>query len=67
MDNIITGAFGIGLFLAFIGGLAQSIGAVPFIVIVTIIGALASYDYYENVRDARREAAMKAAASSQGS
>lgn len=54
MDNIITGFIGIALFLLFVGGLAESIGAVPFIVIVGIIGALAFYDYYENVRDARR-------------
>jgi len=64
MDNIITGAFGIGLFLAFIGGLAESIGELPFIIIVVGIGSLALYDYYENVRDARKEAANKAQASS---
>jgi len=60
MTNTITGLFGILLFLAFIGGLAESIGAVPFIVIVLIIGAMALYDFYESVRDARKEAADKA-------
>lgn len=60
MDNTITGLIGILLFLAFIGGLANSIGATPFIIIVMIIGAMAVYDFYESVRDARKEAAEKA-------
>lgn len=55
MDNIITGIFGIGLFVAFVGGLAQSIGAMPFIIIVVGIGAMAVYDLYENIRDAGKE------------
>ena len=54
MDNAITGLIGILLFLAFIGGLAHSIGATPFIIIVVIIGVMAVYDYYESVRDARK-------------
>ena len=54
MDNTITGLIGILLFLAFVGGLAHSIGATPFIVIVVIIGAMAAYDYYESVRDSRK-------------
>lgn len=61
MDNNIAGLFGIGLFLAFVGGLAESIGKTPFIVIVVIIGAMAVYDYYESVRDQRKEAAAKSA------
>ena len=56
MDNAITGLIGILLFLAFVGGLAHSIGATPFIVIVFIIGAMAVYDYYESVRDSRKSA-----------
>ena len=55
MDKIITGFIGIALFLAFAGGLAESIGALPFTIIVMIIGAMAAYDYYENVRDERRK------------
>jgi len=57
MTNLITGLVGIVLFLAFIGGLAETIGALPFVLIVVIIGAMASYDFYESVRDARQEAA----------
>jgi len=60
MDNIITGFIGVAIFLAFVGGLAQSIGALPFVIIVAVIGGMALYDYYESVRDARREAAENA-------
>lgn len=60
MDNAITGLIGILIFLAFVGGLAHSIGATPFIVIVLIIGAMAVYDYYESVRDSRKSASSEA-------
>jgi len=60
MTNLITGLIGIVLFLAFVGGLAQSIGAVPFILIVIIIGAMALYDFYESVRESRQQDAAKA-------
>jgi hypothetical protein len=36
MDNIITGAIAVAMFLAFAGGLAESIGEIPFILIVVI-------------------------------
>lgn len=64
MDNIITGLFGIAIFVAFIGGLAHSIGATPFIVIVVLIGAMALYDLYENVTGARKESLEQAEAES---
>lgn len=51
MYNIITGVFGIGVFFAFVGGLAISIGSAPFMVIVAFICLLAGYDFYESVRD----------------
>jgi len=54
MDNIITGILGMGLFVAFIGGLAETIGKAPFIVIVVGVAAMALYDLYENIRDARK-------------
>ncbi|MDH3335920.1 MAG: hypothetical protein OEL50_04675 [Rhodospirillaceae bacterium] len=53
--NTITGFIGIALFLAFIGGLAQSIGAPPFIIIVIAISVMAVFDYYESVRDERKK------------
>lgn len=59
MDNKIAGLFGITLFLAFIGGLAESIGKIPFMVIVAIIGAMAVYDFYESLRDERKATAAK--------
>ena len=62
MDNIITGIIGLGLFLLFVGGLAESIGSVAFAVIVAVIGVMALYDLYENIRDARRAARGEAPA-----
>ncbi|MCK5167292.1 MAG: hypothetical protein KAQ66_08225 [Rhodospirillaceae bacterium] len=52
--NTITGFIGIALFVAFIGGLAESIGALPFIIIVSIISAMAIYDFVESVRSERK-------------
>lgn len=67
MTNNITGIFGLAIFLAFIGGLAESIATPPFFVIVLIVGAMALYDLYENIRDARLQAAQKKAMSGQES
>ena len=52
--NSVTGLIGIGLFIAFIGGLAESIGALPFAIIVSIIGAMAIYDFVESYRNERK-------------
>jgi len=52
MDNIITGVLGVGLFMAFVIGLANSIGALPFVLIVVIVSAMALYDLYENINAA---------------
>lgn len=57
--NTITGLIGIALFLAFIGGLAESIGALPFIIIVTVIGGMAAYDFYGSVCEEREQDARK--------
>ena len=51
MDNIITGAIAVVIFLAFVGGLAESIGAVPFIIIVTIVGIMLLIDFYESAKE----------------
>lgn len=56
MDNTITGLFGVLLFGVFIVGLAESIDALPFTLIVVVVCALAGYDFYESVRDARKAA-----------
>ena len=51
MDNIITGAISVAMFLAFTGGLAESIGEIPFILIVVIVGAMLCIDFYESAKE----------------
>ena len=51
MDNIITGAIAVAMFLAFTGGLAESIGEIPFILIVVIVGAMLCIDFYESAKE----------------
>ena len=58
--NTITGLVGIAMFLAFIGGLAESIGALPFIIIVVGVSSMGVYDFYESVRDERSQAVRQA-------
>jgi len=60
MDNIITGVLGVGLFMAFVIGLANSIGALPFVLIVVIVSGMALYDLYENINTARLAKKTKA-------
>ena len=55
MDNIITGAIAVALFLAFAGGLAESIGAIPFILIVIIVGAMLCTDFYQSAKEGLEE------------
>ena len=59
MDNIITGAIAVAIFLAFAGGLAESIGAVPFILIVIVVGIMLLIDFYESARDGLEEERKK--------
>ena len=51
MDNIITGAISVGIFMAFVLGLAGSIKAMPFVVIVIIVCAMLCTDYFQSVRE----------------
>jgi xanthosine utilization system XapX-like protein len=51
MDNLITGAASVLVFLAFVGGLAQSIGAPPFVIIVTIVGIMLVVDFYQSAKE----------------
>ncbi len=55
MDNIITGAIAVAIFLAFAGGLAESIGAVPFILIVIIVGIMLLVDFYQSAKEGLEE------------
>ncbi len=50
MDNLISGLLATILFVAFVGGLAESIGAAPFIVIVAGVIALLLIDYVQSAR-----------------
>ena len=51
MDNIITGAISVGIFMAFVLGLAGSIKALPFVIIVIIVCAMLCTDYFQSVRE----------------
>lgn len=59
MDNIITGAIAVVVFLAFTGGLAESIGEVPFILIVVIVGIMLCIDFYESAKEGLQEERRK--------
>ena len=59
MDNIITGAIAVAIFIAFAGGLAESIGAVPFIMIVVIVSAMLLVDFYQSAREGLEEERKK--------
>lgn len=50
MDNLICSILGVGVFTAFVAGLANSIAAVPFIVIVGIVLLMVFYDMREQVK-----------------
>lgn len=55
MDNIITGAIGVAMFLAFAGGLAESIGAIPFILIVVIVSIMLCTDFYKSAKEGLKQ------------
>ncbi len=54
MDNLISGLIAAAIFIPFVGGLAVSIGAVPFAIIVVIVVAMMLIDYYQSARDGLR-------------
>jgi hypothetical protein len=51
MDNIISGAIAVIVFMAFVLGLAESIGALPFVVIVVSVCAMLCTDFFQSVRE----------------
>jgi len=51
MDNIITGAISVAIFMAFVLGLAGSIKALPFAIIVIAVCAMLCTDYFQSVRE----------------
>jgi hypothetical protein len=51
MDNLISGLIAAAIFIPFVGGLAVSIGAVPFAIIVLIVVAMMLFDFFQSARD----------------
>jgi len=50
MDNLITGLIAVGIFLAFVLGLAVSIGTIPFGIIVVIVSGMIVTDFYQSAK-----------------
>jgi hypothetical protein len=65
MDNIITGAIAVAIFLAFVLGLAQSIGALPFVLIVVFVSAMICTDFYQSAKQGLKEERQKKSNASQ--
>ncbi len=59
MDNIITGAISVIIFMAFVLGLAHSIGALPFAVIVVFVCTLLGIDFFQSARQGWQEEKQK--------
>ena len=51
MDNIITGAIGVIIFMAFVLGLAGSIAELPFVIIVVAVCAMLCTDFFQSARE----------------
>ncbi len=51
MDNLITGLIAVAIFLAFAFGLAESIGALPFFLIVLIVAIMLVTDFYQSAKE----------------
>jgi hypothetical protein len=54
MDNLISGLIAAAIFIPFVGGLAVSIGVVPFAIIVVIVVAMFLFDFFQSARDGLR-------------
>jgi len=65
MDNIITGAIAVAIFLAFVLGLAHSIGELPFVLIVVIVSAMICTDFYQSAKEGLKEERQKRSNASQ--
>jgi len=55
MDNLITGAIAVAIFLTFVLGLAHSIGQLPFAIIVVVVCAMLCFDFYQSARQGLAE------------
>ena len=59
MDNIITGAIAVSIFLAFVLGLAESISALPFAIIVIAVCLMILTDFFQSANESLREKRQK--------
>ena len=55
MDNIITGAIAVGIFMAFVLGLAGSISATPFVIIVVAVCLMILTDFVQSAREGLKQ------------
>ena len=55
MDNLITGIIAVGIFLAFVLGLAVSIVTIPFGIIVVIVSAMIVTDFYQSAKEGMKD------------
>ena len=65
MDNLITGAIAVVIFLAFVLGLADSIDKIPFTIIVVIVSAMLCFDYYQSAREGLKQEKNKKSGAAQ--
>ena len=63
MDNIITGAISVAIFMAFVLGLAGSIEELPFVLIVIAVCAMLCTDFFQSARESWRAEKQKKNAS----
>jgi hypothetical protein len=57
MEDLIAAIIGISLVLAFAGGLAWLIGALPLLIVIGVVLAMAVIDMVRTLRDQSRNAA----------
>jgi choline-glycine betaine transporter len=65
MDNIITGAIAVSIFLAFVLGLAESISALPFAIIVIVVCLMIVTDFIQSAKDGLKDEQKKKSDSAQ--
>jgi uncharacterized membrane protein len=59
MDNLISGAIAVIIFMSFVLGLAHSIGELPFVLIVVFVCSLLCIDYFQSARQGLQEERQK--------
>jgi len=55
MDNLISGLIAVIIFIAFTAGLAQSIGTVPFAIIVGSVIIMLLVDFWQSAKEGLEE------------